>query len=140
MHKLKNLIIFLLLATPVASAGDNHITIQSFISAFNNKDIDAMLAVASPDIAWMYIDGDSVHVESIGHQALRTAMTDYFKNFPSATSVLISTSNNGNFVTAIEKAHWLQDKQARSQCSASVYQLDSNRIVNVWYYPAETCD
>ncbi len=140
MCRIKILLIWLLFFNHSALADSYHTTIQAFLHAFNVKDVDAMLDNTDPGIAWMYIDGDSIHIETTGHNALQKAMEQYFDDFPSSQSELIALNVSGNFATAIEKASWQHQHTPRSQCSVSVYQFAQDKIMNIWYYPATACE
>ncbi len=114
-------------------------TVRRFVAAFNAHDVDAMLAVAAPDIAWFGISGSTLSVEARGHEALRAGMTQYFQGLPSAGSELLSVSVSGPFVTAVEKASWTADGQARSQCAVSTYEVAEGLVRHVWYHAAHPC-
>ncbi len=136
----KHLPASLILLSAAALAADNKPTVEAFLKAYNERDTAAMLALAHPEILWMGVADDAVYIEASGHAELNTAMTAYFKDFPSSRSEILSLTSNGRFATALEQASWEQDGTARVQCSISVYQLDAGKIMNVWYYPAESCD
>lgn len=114
--------------------------VQRLIAAFNAHDVPAMVALTTDDIAWFGVAGSTLGVEARGHVALAAGMTSYFEGLPSARSELMSATTSGPFLTAVEKASWVQDGEQRSQCSVSVYELSQGLIKHVWYYPAHPCD
>jgi len=115
--------------------------VNAFVTAFNQRDIAAMLAWSTPDVHWYSISGEQIAIEAAGHEALESAMKSYFEQLPSARSALLKTQSDGNFVTAVEKASWkTQSEEWSSQCSVSVYQLSENKVSRVWYYPAYPCE
>ena len=133
----------LLLTLATASAQEPpppEVTVRRFVAAFNAHDVDAMLALATPDIAWFGVAGSTLAVEARGHEALRGGMTAYFQGLPSARSELMSVAVSGPFVTAVEKASWTADGQDRSQCSVSIYELTGGLVRHVWYHAAHACE
>ncbi len=115
------------------------VPVRQFVAAFNAHDVDAMLALSAPDIAWFGVSGSTVGVEARGHDALRAGMTSYFEGLPSARSELLSVQVSGSFLTAVERASWQAEGQARSQCAVSVYELVDGLVRHVWYYAAHPC-
>jgi hypothetical protein len=116
------------------------VMVRKFVEAFNAHDVDAMLALASPDIAWFGVSGSTLAVEARGHEALRGGLTGYFQGLPSVRSGLMSLAVSGPFVTAVEKASWTVEGQDQSQCSVSVYELAGGLVRHVWYYAAHPCE
>lgn len=129
--------LFLTLAS--ANSQEPKSVVDAFLKAYNQKNIDGMLLHSSPKILWMSVADDAVFIEASGHDELKTAMTQYFKDFPSTQSTLLDVNQVGNFVTAIEQAYWTSENATNTQCSVSVYQLENNRIMNVWYYQEQAC-
>lgn len=137
----KIIVSLLLLISTSTIADDNQTTVRAFVDAFNAKDINAMLAVTDQNIQWMYVLNDAILIETEGHEQLQTSMQNYFEEYPTSRSELITLSSNGQYVQAIEKASWQDDDdKPRSQCSLSVYKFINDSITHVWYYPAEPCD
>ena len=120
-------------------AGESSKTVERFIDAFNQHDVDAMLEQASSDSLWMSIAGQQLSTETSTHAELRTAMTGYFKSIPSARSEVRSINESGSFVYTVEEAFWLSNGVEKSQCSVAVYELSEKKIQNVWYFPAHDC-
>jgi len=113
--------------------------VEDYVDAYNQHDIEEMLEYLSEDVRWMSVTGDSVAVETTGKPELKTALEGYFKGLPSARSELQHIAVHGNFVNAIEKAIWENDKGEQAQCASSVYELEDNLIKNIWYYPSSPC-
>ncbi len=61
----------------VAAAGPDDPTpeqrVRDFVAAFNARDLDALAALADPDVQWLSVDGPRVAIESDGVAALRRA-------------------------------------------------------------------
>ena len=114
--------------------------VRRFVAAFNAQDVEAMLALASPDIAWFSVSGSTLAVEARGHQALGSGMSSYFQGLPSAQSELVSVATTGSFVSAVEKASWTLEGQRESQCSLVVYEVAEGRVRHVWYHAAHPCE
>ena len=41
-------------------------TVEDFVTAFNEQDVEAMLNLATDDVVWMSVAGESIGVEAIG--------------------------------------------------------------------------
>ncbi|MBE1299957.1 MAG: nuclear transport factor 2 family protein [Alteromonadaceae bacterium] len=113
--------------------------VKEFVAAFNEKNVAAMLKHADPKIRWMSIQVNELTIEAESKTALGTAMQGYFQSVPSAQSEIVNIFTNQNFVSTIEKATWSNNGVAKSQCSIGVYELKNDKILNVWYYPAQPC-
>ncbi len=111
--------------------------VDRLLQAFNDHDVDAMLAGVTDDIGWYYVQDAAVTVEAEGKQALRKGMTGYFKAIPSARSAFEESMVSGAYVTVRERASWRQQEQDLSQSSLAVYQVRDGLVARVWYYPVE---
>lgn len=127
------------LSNPV-SAGQNSETVEQFIEAFNEKDVNAMLALSAPDLSWMSISGDQLSIETSSHAELHAGMTDYFQSTPGTRSKVRSMKETGTFVYTVEEAFWLSAGEEKSQCSIAVYEFNGDKIQNVWYFPEHSCE
>ncbi len=124
------------LQAPAAEAAERQV--RAFVDAFNTRNIDGMLALASDAVQWLSVDGAKVGVETEGKDALRASMTKYFQQCPSCKSDLVWLKTAGSRVTALERANWTNRAGvAVSQTSLSVYELKDGRIQRVYYFPAE---
>lgn len=118
---------------------ENIRTVEEFIDAFNRHDVNAMLAMTTPDIHWMSISAQQLSIETSTQAQLRDAMTSYFESVPSARSRLRSIDSSGAFVYTLEEATWLSRDEQKSQCSIAVYEFNEQKIRHVWYFPAHRC-
>ena len=110
--------------------------VRAYTEAFNRHDIDAMLALAQPEIEWLTIDGSKSAVETAGKEPLRAALSNYFRDYPTTQSVVEAVMANGPFVVVRERAEWTSKDGPRRQRSVAVYELREGLIRRVWYYPA----
>lgn len=127
------------LATAGDGAGPGSV-VEAFVGAYNQRDVDAMMRLAHPDIRWMSVGGDAIATETSGADALRSAMVAHFSDARLTRSDLESIEASGQFVHTVERATWDGGAGYLSQCSLAVYELDSGLIRNVWYFPAHACD
>ncbi len=120
--------------------------VEALMRAFNEHDVDAMLAHVTEDVEWMSVpaEGASLAVEATGKSALRERMMSYFEGIPSARAVIedwMASSDDGGsrFVTVRERASWTSKESGdeRSQTSIAVYEIRDSLVARVWYYPAE---
>lgn len=143
MNRLASLILMLAMtgtfASEPASRTGNSELIQTFVAAYNSRDLDQMLALVAPAVRWYSVDGASVQTETDGIDALRTAMAADFSSGSTTQSALVATAEDGPMVTAIERAQWSVGGELRAQCSASVYRIEQGLIQEIWYFPAYAC-
>jgi len=111
--------------------------VRAFVEAFNARDIDLMIAMADENIQWLMVDGAKVSVETEGKAALRESMVRYFRSCSSCKSSLEWIQRAGSRVTAMERASWTGKSGAKSQKSLSVYEFRGDKILRVYYFPAE---
>lgn len=111
--------------------------LHDLFRAYNAHHVEGMLALMTDDVTWLSVTEDSVAVELVGKEALKTYMNTYFKALPSARSGQEGMLVNGRFVTVKERAFWEQDGETRSQASLAVYEFEDLLIRRVWYYPSQ---
>ena len=139
MLRLYVLVIALLLATP-AHSSEGVSLVERFIEAYNQQDVEQMVALSSDEIHWMMLLNDELIVEASSSAELREAMEVYFDYLTTARSELLSISGSGDFVYTLEKAYWQEGGESRHQCSMAVYQIEATKIKNVWYFDSHPCD
>jgi uncharacterized protein (TIGR02246 family) len=127
----------LALGQAVPAQPDHAATVRRFVDAFNARDIDAMLALATDDVEWLSVDGAKISVETSGKDALRKSMTAYFKSCPTCRGAVDIRTVTAARVAAVETASWVDANGPRSQQSLSVIEFDEGRIRRVYYYPIE---
>jgi hypothetical protein len=132
-------LISLLFSCQVAFAGENAETVERFIAAFNQHNVDAILELSAVDMRWMSVSGEQISIETSTHAELREAMGGYFESTPSARAEVRSISESGSFVITLEEAFWSSGGAEKSRCSVAVYELFEQKIQNVWYFPAHHC-
>jgi hypothetical protein len=121
----------------VTSSVEQERRVRAFVAAFNARDIDAMLALADDNIQWLSVNGPKVTIETEGKLALGQSMGRYFKSCPSCKSSLEWVQIAGSRVTAMERATWSSKSGAKSQSGLSVYEFNGDKILRVYYFPAE---
>jgi len=132
-------LISLFFSCQVIFAGENADTVERFIAAFNQHNVDVMLELSAVDMRWMSVSGEQISIETSTHAELREAMGSYFESTPSARAEVRSISESGSFVSTLEEAFWSSGGAEKSRCSMAVYELFEQKIQNVWYFPAHQC-
>lgn len=112
----------------------------AFVAAYNAHDIDRMLSLVHPELRYMFINNEQLHLETNSKKVLANYLVDFFKQQPKAQSKVISSQQHGPFIQQIEQAIYTTAAGVvRSQCSLSVYQMQDQLIINVWYFDAFSC-
>ena len=122
---------------PVAQPSSHAAAVRGFVDAFNARDIDAMLALATDDVEWLSVDGSKMSVETAGKDALRTSMTAYFKSCPTCRGTVEILGATVARVSTIETATWTDASGPRAQQGMSILEFRDGRIRRVYYFAAE---
>lgn len=135
-------VIFVALAVfaprPAFTTVEHEKRVRDLVDAFNARKLDAMLDLVHEDIQWLHVNGTKISVEVEGREALRESMRRYFSSCGSCKSSLEWVQTAGSRVTALERAGWTsKDGVAKSQTSLSVYEFSGDKILRVYYFPAE---
>lgn len=123
-------------ATAAATDTSAAAVVRRFVQAFNERNLDRMVAMLGPDFVWLNAAGDSLAVEVRGAGPLRASMEAYFRQLPSARSELEVVSVLGPWVSTIERAHWTSANGPRSQASVAIYEVRHGLVQRVWYFPS----
>lgn len=111
--------------------------VERFLTAYNDHDVGEMLTMVHPDVRWVSVSGDSSTIEAEGAAELESSLRSYFASLPSARAAVLSIMAAGRFVAVSEHVRWEADGFARSQTALAIYEVTSDRIRRVWYYPAQ---
>lgn len=131
---MKILIFILLFAATNAFGQGETKTLQKFIYAFNSRNIDAMMSLATDDVKWFTLKGDKLTTETSDKASLRKFMEGYFKSCPTCKSKITNINQNGSRVTMTETASWDTAKGKQSSDSFAVYEFKGGKIARVYYY------
>lgn len=110
---------------------------HAYTKAFNTRDVDGMLALATDDIEWISLNGRDLLMGADGAESLREAMVKYFESCGSCRASLKWTKTTDERVVALEEASWDGDGERKSQSALSVYEFEGDKIRRVYYFPAE---
>ncbi len=131
-----------MLASPAAAeeleAPPSPLTVaQSYVEAYNARDLDAMMALMHDEVEWLAIDGSAVQPFAKGKVDLAQQMQSYFASPLATTSTIDGSVIDGRFVAVREIARWTgSDGAPREQSALAVYEIENGLVRRVWYYPA----
>ena len=112
--------------------------VKKFYAAYNAHDVEAMLACVEENIKWFSLAGDSIVIETSNREALREAMTSYFKSPSSPRSEVEAAMRSGSYLAVRERAFWKNKAGVeKSQFALALFEVRNEKIVRVWYLPAE---
>lgn len=141
IHTRMSFALLALLCLPAFAAAQppksNEQLVRDYVSAFNNREIDTMLAMVTDDVQWLSVAGDKISVDTQGKLKLRESIAAYFKSTPSSKSALEWVQTTASRVAAMERASWQSQSGPRSQAGLSVYEFRDGLIARVYYYPVE---
>ena len=119
-----------------SSPADSTEVVRGFGDAFDARELDALLALAHPEVEWLSVSGSEIAVETRGREALGESLRGYFASCPSCRSTVEVYQVVGPYVSALEHAEWEKDGARLRQSSLSVYEIVDGLVRRVWYYPA----
>ena len=124
--------------TVLGSRIDDHEKhVRDFVAAFNARDLNKMLELADDNIQWLNVNGVKISIETEGKAALKASMEKYFNECSTCKSTLEWVQSAGSRVSAREIAHWTSKSGPKEQSSLSVYEFQGDKIIRVYYFPAE---
>lgn len=122
---------------PVTSNPAKANTVHAYTNAFNTRDVDGMLALATDNVEWISLDGRDLLMGADGAENLSTTMLQYFDSCGSCRASLQWTKTTDERVVALEEASWDADGERKAQSALSVYEFEGEKIRRVYYFPAE---
>ncbi len=146
-----------LACTSALADGRSEEIVSKYIDAYNDHDIERMMALVSDDVRWLEIADDEIVTESMDGAALeridgfvvRTknrdelaeAIESYFDTFPGARSIIRSMQSSGTrTVRVFEEAVWDFAGVSMSQCATAIYHVNNGVITSVAYSSEQPCD
>ena len=134
------LICLFIISVAEAAQSEAELKVMAFVTAFNEQDVDAMLSLATENVVWMSVTGESIAVEAKGSGNLKAAMQDYFTGHPGSYSKIKQIQSSGTWVTTLEHAGRKIDGEFKGRCAYAMYQLNDGMIESVWYFSSHKCD
>ena len=122
---------------PITSNPAKANAVHAYTKAFNTRDVDGMLALATDDVEWISLDGRELLMGADGAETLRVTMLEYFDSCGSCRATLRWTKTTDERVVALEEASWDTDGERKAQSALSVYEFEGEKIRRVYYFPAE---
>lgn len=139
---LKNFILLIILILPAYAQNPKSETpgpeevVRGMFHAFNNHDVDELIKYLHDDVKWMNIVDDSINIEIAGKENLYHSTKEYFESVPTVRSEIEELFVTGNYVSFREKVFFQGKYGEKSQASLSVYEVEGDKIIRVWYYPS----
>ncbi|MEP3421359.1 MAG: nuclear transport factor 2 family protein [Erythrobacter sp.] len=110
--------------------------VSAYVEAYNERDLEAMLALMHDEVQWLSVEGDSVAVFANGKADLASQMRDYMASPLATESEIDAGVTDGNFVAVREIARWNNAAgEQREQSALAVYEIEGGLVRRVWYYP-----
>lgn len=123
---------------PAEAKSKNEDTVRDFIKASNSRNAGEMMALADDGLEWIALKGAKLTTEGKGKTAITATMEKYWKACPSCKSELLWVKESKERLVALEIASWIDNEGVeRSQQSLSVYEFKDDKILRVFYFPAE---
>ncbi|WP_372872364.1 nuclear transport factor 2 family protein [Shewanella sp.] len=129
-----------LLSLPAVAQDSPEAVVREFLAAFNQQNVAQMLAQTNKAVYWNHIKGQKVDTKAETQAEFGAALQDYFESLPGAHADILSMTVSGSYVSILEQVSWTVDGEVNSQCSIGVYELISEKISSIWYYPAHGCE
>ncbi|MEM9169042.1 MAG: nuclear transport factor 2 family protein [Pseudomonadota bacterium] len=111
--------------------------VDAFITAYNDKDVDAMAALMHRDVQQIGVSEDRVDVVARGKDDLVRQMRRYAASEQRTRSRIDGLVGDGAFIAVREVAEWSGiDGDTRRRSALAVYEVENGLVRRVWYYPA----
>lgn len=117
-----------------ASRGEKAKVLDAYFKAFNDHNVDELVATTSNDIRLMSVTPDTVTIDLRGHDELRKWLTGYFQSLPNVQSAYNGLTAEGDYLSFVETATWGKEGEKKSQSSLATYLIKDGKIHRVWYY------
>ncbi|MFK8012293.1 MAG: nuclear transport factor 2 family protein [Marinicellaceae bacterium] len=105
------------------------------VDAFNQQDVDKLVANVTEDMKYFYITADELIIETSGKAAFKQAMTNYFSTGNKPQSSIESYVIDGTRISFKEVINY-KNKGGKTISSSAmgVYQYKDNKIIRAWYF------
>lgn len=141
LMKKRSLVLLLLFVFPALShASNSGQVVLKFVDAYNAQNVDAMLALATDKLTWLYFKDNQLQVLTSGKTQMKEELLKDFKNKKGGRSEIRKMFALNDTVSVIEEAFWEKEGELKSQCAVSIYRLAGNLIDSVTYYDSAPCD
>jgi len=135
--KKASVITVLLLVSNLVFAQSNNLLklLNDQVDAFNQQDIQRLVANVSDDMKYYYLTADELIVETSGKVAFETAMTNYFNSGIKPFSTIESSVIDGSRISFKEVVnHKNKNGETVSSSAMGIYQYHEGKIVRAWYF------
>jgi ketosteroid isomerase-like protein len=121
-----------------SSTAHEHVALlMAYEDAFNNEDVDGMLALAHDEIEWISIGDSELSIETTGKEELAESMASYFESVDTRATVE-GTMVNGRFVSFVERVRFnTRSGEEKTQASSAIAEIVDGKIRRLSYYPAQ---
>lgn len=136
----KQCFLLLFLVPCFVQASESEHPVQKFVNAYNEQNIDTMLALATDKLTWLFFKDNQLHVMTSGKEQMKKELLNDFKTKKGGRSEIRKMFSLNNTIAVIEEAFWEKDGVVKSQCAISIYRLENNLIDSVTYYDSSPCE
>lgn len=127
----------LLLFSLPACSGEGELPpdeLSAYFQAFNEHDVEAMLALSAPDIRMYSVGAEGATVDIDGRDQLREWLTNYFSEYSNVRSDIGHAHVQNDNISFIETATWGDPDDPSRQTSLAVYKISGGLVRSAWYY------
>lgn len=108
--------------------------LSAYFHAFNEHDVEAMLALSAPDIRMYSVGAEGATVDIDGKDQLREWLANYFSEYPNVRSDISHAHVQNDNISFIETATWGDPDDPSRQSSLAVYKISGGLVRSAWYY------
>jgi len=135
MYKFTVLITLLLIHSQSVQSKDLLPLLNDQVEAFNQQNIQTLVANVTDDMKYFYITADELIIETSGKGAFKQAMINYFKSGSKPQSVIESYVIEGSRISFKEVvSHHNKKGEAVSSSAMGVYEYKGDKIYRAWYF------
>ncbi len=135
MNKLLTASLFLIAFGASAQENRTHAILQDQVKAFNNQNIEKLVANITDDFKWYYIGADTLLLEVSGKQQFQKSMRSYFESIAEVNSEITEYTVDKDRISFREVVQYVTASGETGKASAmGIYEIKDGLIYRAWYF------
>ncbi len=116
------------------TATSSRAIVERYLAALNRRDLLALTAYVTPDVAWYSVVGGRRILELTGREALDKSLAQFFQQHSRTQWTIESAQVVDRRVAVNERSEWNEGERMQSRSSLGVYELSDGRICRITYF------
>jgi hypothetical protein len=108
--------------------------VEQYLAALNRRDLLALTAYVTPDVAWYSVVHGERITELTGREALAKTLASYFAGTQKTQWTIEQATVVAQTVAVRERSQWSADDGSGDRVSLAVYEIVDGRIARISYF------